>query len=144
MFIDLQKAFDMVEHEIPIRKLELYEINGKWLHTYLENRKQYYVNIDGQNPILIFFSWVYILARHSNLPKFMVFFQLFINQLISGMSFSVSKFWPQSCQFPKFLNLKASSLTLTSLLQTFFYLFTVDKISSPLSRWPSLWLVIGY
>ena len=49
MFIDLQKAFDTVDHDILLRKLELYGIRGtgnNWFRSYLKNRKQY-INING-------------------------------------------------------------------------------------------------
>ena len=49
VFIDLQKAFDTVDHDIHLRKLELYGIRGtcnNWFRSYLKNRKQY-VNING-------------------------------------------------------------------------------------------------
>ena len=44
IFIDLQKAFDTVNHDILIAKLDNYGIRGtanKWFSTYLNNRSQY-------------------------------------------------------------------------------------------------------
>ena len=51
IFVDLEKAFDTVSHDILCRKLEFYGIRGnvnKLFQSYLSNRKQY-VSIDGFN-----------------------------------------------------------------------------------------------
>ena len=54
IFIDLQKAFDTVNHDILLKKLEHYGIRGtalSWFQSYLSNRKQF-VSINGHSSSL--------------------------------------------------------------------------------------------
>ena len=49
VFIDLSKAFDTVDNNILVKKLEIYGISGthlQWFRNYLTNRKQY-IQFDG-------------------------------------------------------------------------------------------------
>ena len=44
IFIDSSKTFDTVDHDILLKKIDMYGIkekNLKWFHSYLTNRKQF-------------------------------------------------------------------------------------------------------
>ena len=52
VLVDLEKAFDTVDHQIPLAKLNHYRIHGvsnDWFKSYLSNRNQY-VSINGYEP----------------------------------------------------------------------------------------------
>ena len=54
IFIDLNKAFDTVEHKILTKKLELYGIkdcNLRWFESYLSNRRQFITYGDKQTHV---------------------------------------------------------------------------------------------
>ena len=51
VFIDLSKAFDVIDHSILIYKLKYYGVRGKclnWFESYLSNRQQFTV-VNGTN-----------------------------------------------------------------------------------------------
>ena len=107
MFLDLQKAFDTVEHSILLNKLYSYGIRGapaKLLRSYLSNRQQICV-VNGQKS-----SSKEILC---GVPQGSILgpllFLLFINDLPEVCNFEVKLFADDACLIyadPKPLNLQ--------------------------------------
>ena len=73
-FCDLSKAFDVINHEILLNKLNTYGIRGNannWFKSYLANRSQF-VDIDGHSSSLLniecgvpsmLYSWSFVLSH---------------------------------------------------------------------------------
>ena len=84
IFVDLQKAFDTVEHDILLAKLE-HDIRGlanEWFRSYLSNRKQY-VSINGHESSLA--SVLYGVPEGSVLGPLL--FLIYINDLNQAIKF---------------------------------------------------------
>lgn len=79
LFIDLKKAFDTVDHQLLIRKLDSYGIRGtvnKLLESYLTNRYQYVTIGDYNSPLCHISTGV---PQGSNLGP--ILFLLFVNDV---------------------------------------------------------------
>ena len=57
--MDLSKAFDTLDHDTLLNKLQYYDITGTalaWFTSYLEDRKQF-VEIDSSQSGMFFIDW---------------------------------------------------------------------------------------
>ena len=85
IFVDLQKAFDMVEHDILLTKLEHYGVRGlanDWFKSYLSDRKQF-VSINSHDSNLA--SVLYGVPQGSVLGPLL--FLIYINDLNQAIKF---------------------------------------------------------
>ena len=85
IYIDLKKAFDTVQHEILLHKLQHYGIRGlalKWFESYLSKRKQYVVVNGTQSDMLELCG--YGVPQGSVLGP--ILFLLFINDIHKSLS----------------------------------------------------------
>ena len=64
VFLDLRKAFDLVDHNILFLKMEKYEIQGaelNWFKSYLKDRVQY-VMVNGSLSVLYYSSFILMIC----------------------------------------------------------------------------------
>ena len=87
VFVDLQKTFDTVDHNILLHKLShngIRDITNCWFSSYLSNRKQF-VTINGFGSEIQFFQ--HGVPQGSVLGPFL--FLIYINDLHNAIKFSV-------------------------------------------------------
>ena len=133
MFIDLKKAFDTVDHDLLVEKLNVYGIRGianKWLQNYLIHRKQYVVIDDHSSDLLDMTCGV---PQGSVLGP--ILFILYINDI--GNASDVVKcvlFADDTNIFCSERNLTDLQLTLNRELGKLFVWFSANKLSLNLSK----------
>ena len=114
VFCDLSKAFDTLNHEVLLEKLNHYGIRGvanRWLQSYLENRSQY-VEINGKKSSR--------LPLPTGVPQGSILgpllFILYINDLPSAANLKCVKFADDSNHLISGKNLENIAKTLTTEL----------------------------
>ena len=99
IYLDFSKAFDKVDHNLLVKKMQLFGINGKllcWLKAFLRNRKQK-VAVNG------FFSFIEVVL--SGVPQGTVLgpllFLLFVNDMSKAVKHSVLRLFADDCRLLK-------------------------------------------
>ena len=111
IFIDLQKAFDTVDHNIFLKKFDYYDIRGianNWFRSYLTNRKQYVTIAGGNSELKIMKFGV---PQGSVLGPLL--FLLYINDLNKAIKYCVTR------HFADDTNLLIKNISLKQLKKTF-------------------------
>ena len=133
VFIDLQKAFDTVNIDILLRKLELYGIRGncnKWFRSYLTGRRQY-VTVNGKSSG--FKHILHGVPQGSVLGPLL--FIMYINDLPNALIFSESTlFADDTCLLYSNSSLKSIERHLNIDLKRLFKWLCANKISLNVSK----------
>ena len=133
VFIDLKKAFDRVDHELLVEKLNVYGIRGvanKWLQNYLANRKQYVVINDDCSDLLDMTCGV---PQGSVLGP--ILFIIYINDICNVSDVVKCVLFADDTNiFCSERNLTDLQLTLNRELGKLFVWFSVNKLSLNLSK----------
>ena len=133
VFIDLKKAFDTVDHELLVEKLNVYGIRGvanKWLQNCLSNRKQYVV-IDEDCSALL--DMTYGVPQGSVLGP--ILFIIYINDICNVSDVvKCDLFADDTNIFCSERNLTDLQFALNRELSKLFVWFSVNKLSLNVSK----------
>ena len=128
VFIDLQKAFDTVDHNILLSKLEHYGIRGisyNWFKSYLTNRKQYVLVNETKSKLL---SVNFGVPQGSVLGPLL--FLLYINDLNKAIKYSTTRhFADDTSLLIKKKSLKQLQKQLNIDLKSLYKWLNANKIS---------------
>ena len=131
--MDLKKAFDTVNHELLVEKLNVYGIRGianKWLHNYLTHRKQYVVIDDHSSDLLDMTCGV---PQGSVLGP--ILFIIYINDICNVSDVVKCVLFAEDTSiFCSERNLTDLQHTLNRELGKLFVWFSVNKLSLNLSK----------